>query len=134
TCTVVVVFTPTHNLPESRSAALVFTHDAAGSPHVVALRGSVIQPEVLVSPAVVRVQRVTTVIGSGFRANDPVLLGFGTGFTEFLSTTADENGEIRVQLPILPHSPLGPRELQARSPNPAVPPDPAQAVEATAPM
>src|SRR5690606_32872195 len=99
-----------------------------------ALRGSVIQPEVLVSPAVVRVQRVTTVIGSGFPANDPVLLGFGTRFTEFLSTTADENGEIRVQLPILPHSPLGPREPQARSPNPAVPTDPAQAVEATAPM
>jgi uncharacterized delta-60 repeat protein len=134
TCVVAVTYAPIHNLSPARLGFLRFSDNAPGNPHVVVLQGTVTQPEVFVSPAVVRQRRVTTVVGRGFPAGDQILIRFESRFLEWANTTAAADGTFRVQLPLFAGTPQGTRELFARSPNPAVPTDPAQAVEATTPL
>jgi hypothetical protein len=71
----------------------------------------------------VRPRRVTTVIGRGFPAGDEVVVNFGDRFIESATAVPDEEGSFRVQLVVLPNSPLGSRELVANSPDPDAPDD-----------
>ncbi|QUQ62602.1 choice-of-anchor D domain-containing protein [Kutzneria sp. CA-103260] len=117
-CQVTVKYSPTGRAapattPDQRTAALKFDDDAAGSPHLVALSGSVTIPTVKVSPGVGAPGAVITVTGTGFAASSPIAVAYLNGFPETASAQSDVNGTFTTSLLVFPLSELGPRTVQA---------------------
>lgn len=84
TCTVSVTFSP--SLPGDRLAALQFTDNAVGSPHLVGLRGQSGQPTIEINPGVTPPSRVVSVIGKGFPPGKTVTLTFTTAIEKGTAT------------------------------------------------
>jgi len=117
-CQVTVKYSPSGRVaaattPDQRTAALKFDDNAAGSPHLVALSGSVSIPTVKVSPEVGAPGAVITVTGTGFAAGSPIAVGYLNGFPETASAQTDGNGNFSTSLLVFPLSELGPRTVQA---------------------
>lgn len=109
-CTVTVRLVPTASgdLP----AVLSFVDNAAGSPHLVGLRGSAPTPEIVVSPAVTQPGRVVTVTGTGFAPGRQVVASAAQAVqTSPVSTAAD--GTFRSALLVLPKATVGTRTVVA---------------------
>lgn len=126
-CQVTVRYSPTGRLaaattPDQRTAVLTFDDNAAGSPHLVALSGSVTIPTVKLSPEVGSPGAVITVTGAGFPAASPIAVNYKNGFPESATANTDANGTFTTSLLVFPLSELGPRTVQASvtGANPAV--------------
>ncbi|GAA3435259.1 hypothetical protein GCM10018954_048650 [Kutzneria kofuensis] len=117
-CQVTVKYSPTGRAaaattPDQRTAVLRFDDNAAGSPHLVALSGSVTIPTVKLSPTVGSPGSVITVTGTGFAASSPIAVRYLNGFPESAAVTSDGNGNFSTSLLVFPLSELGPRTVQA---------------------
>jgi len=117
-CQVTVKYSPSGRLaaattPDQRLAVLKFDDNAAGSPHLVALSGSVSIPTIKVSPEVGAPGAVITVTGTGFAASSPLSIGYRNGFPETATAQSDANGNFSASLLVFPLSELGPRTVQA---------------------
>ncbi|WP_043724681.1 choice-of-anchor D domain-containing protein [Kutzneria sp. 744] len=118
TCTVTVKYSPTGRAafattPDQRTAVLRFEDNAAGSPHLLALSGSVTIPTIKLSPTVGPPGSVITVTGTGFAASSAVLVHYMNGFPESATVNSDANGGFSTPLLVFPLSELGPRTVQA---------------------
>ncbi|MFC0434195.1 choice-of-anchor D domain-containing protein [Kutzneria buriramensis] len=117
-CQVVVRFSPTGRLaaattPDQRTAALKFDDNAVGSPHLVALSGSVAIPSIKLSPEVGAPGAVITVTGTGFAPSSGISVRYAGGFPESATSKTDGNGGFTTSLLVFPLSELGPRTVQA---------------------
>jgi Tol biopolymer transport system component len=117
-CQVTIKYSPSGRLaaattPDQRLAVLKFDDNAAGSPHLVALSGSVTIPTVKLSPGVGSPGSVITVAGTGFAASSPISVGYLNGFPETATAQSDANGNFTTSLLVFPLSELGPRTVQA---------------------
>jgi len=92
---------------------LRFDDNAAGSPHLLALSGSVTIPTIKLSPTVGPPGSVITVTGTGFAASSAVLVHYMNGFPESATVNSDANGGFSTPLLVFPLSELGPRTVQA---------------------
>jgi Tol biopolymer transport system component len=126
-CQVTVRYSPTGRAaaattPDQRAAVLKFDDNAAGSPHLVALSGSVTIPTVKLSPGVGSPGSVITVTGAGFAASSPISVHYTNGFPESATAKTDANGGFTASLLVFPLSELGPRTVKATvdGANPAV--------------
>ncbi len=121
-CTVDVTFTPAGADPAVRQAGLQFVDDTPGTPHTVALQGTVAEPTLIASPGVGQRGQVVEIIGANFPAGQEVtvvwtdpLVGFSTfGFPEQpLTTTVSANGTFSLQMPTFRRTPTGTRFARA---------------------
>ena len=118
TCQVTVKFSPTGRLaaattPDQRTAVLKFDDNAAGSPHLVALSGSVTIPTIKLGPEVGAPGAVITVTGTGFAASSPIAVHYKGGFPESATAQSDANGNFTTTLLVFPLSELGTRTVEA---------------------
>lgn len=109
-CTVSVTFSPA--LPGNRAAALRFDDNAAGSPHLVGLRGQAGEPVIELNPGVTPPGRVTSVTGAGFPPGRTVTVRFleavGTA-----TATVGQDGTFLASLLIFPKATVGTRTVVA---------------------
>ncbi|SDH80834.1 WD40-like Beta Propeller Repeat [Actinokineospora alba] len=116
TCVAQVRFSPrgpaVPGAPEVRTAVLRFTSTAPGGPHLVAVRGSAIQPALDVNPAVLAPGRVAMATGIGFPPGKPVTVRFSNAVGE-AKATPDVNGRFTVQLLVFPKAAIGQRQVVA---------------------
>lgn len=116
TCAVLVRFSPrgpaVPGAPEVRTAVLRFASTAPGGPHLVAVRGSAIQPTLDLNPAVLAPGRVAMATGTGFPPGKPVTVRFANAVGE-AKVTADANGRFSVQLLVFPKAAIGQRQVVA---------------------
>ncbi|HEY0499382.1 MAG TPA: choice-of-anchor D domain-containing protein [Kutzneria sp.] len=117
-CVVTVKYSPTGRAalattPDQRIAVLRFDDNAAGSPHLVALSGSVTIPTIKLGPTVGSPGSVITVTGTGFAASSPIGVHYLNGFPESATVNSDAGGGFTTSLLVFPLSELGPRTVQA---------------------
>ncbi|HTI20366.1 MAG TPA: choice-of-anchor D domain-containing protein [Kutzneria sp.] len=117
-CVVTVKYSPTGRAafattPDMRTGVLRFDDNAAGSPHLVALSGSVTIPTIKLGPTVGSPGSVITVTGTGFAASSPIAVHYLNGFPESATVNSDANGGFTTPLLVFPLSELGPRTVQA---------------------
>jgi hypothetical protein len=98
-CQVSVRFSPT--LPGDRPAALQFTDNAPGGPHLVGLRGQGGLMTITVNPGIMPGGRVTSVIGAGFPPGKTVTITFQQRPGQSTATVAAD-GTFRASLLVFP--------------------------------
>jgi Tol biopolymer transport system component len=115
-CVVQVRFSPrgpaVPGAPDVRTATLRFTGSAPGGPHLVAVRGKVIQPSLEVNPAVLAPGRVTMASGMGFPPGKTVTLRFASAVGD-ATATVGADGRFAAQLLVFPKASVGQRQVVA---------------------
>lgn len=104
TCTVAVAFSPQET--KAVTGVLQFKDDAAGTPHIIGLRGSGTKPAIELSPAVSQPGRVITVTGTGFAPGHRIVVSV-LGAVQTGPITVAPNGTFRGGLLILPRASIG---------------------------
>ncbi|WP_436500668.1 choice-of-anchor D domain-containing protein [Actinokineospora sp. HUAS TT18] len=112
-CVITVTYSPQGPaLPADRSAVLRITSTAPGGPHLVGVRGQVVQPVLDVNPGVIAPGRVTTATGIGFPPGRTVTLSFTTAVGGATAVT-DSTGRFSAQLLVFPKASVGQRTVVA---------------------